>query len=442
MLLPLVALLLLAQGESSWDRRERLAGEDLAQVKAELRKQDPTLEYFQALDKRPIDSVYSLLLVNAAPLVRNSQGTRSTPDFRRGQIGLFVVTGLENQVYMVLDRYPTDVNHPWPSMEPPTQNAAYLHAYDDYRIYLGSTKYFYDLHSRRKTGKIEYQRMALKVSARGGGRLYYAAGTEVYPRAFRAVVTVEPREKSPPVFDVRPLKGEEPGTLIPGLGRKPVKEFDLGGGRSLALIQHTPGPELDGIAIKLPRRDAMQYPVPVVDLDFYMKVRAPLDPLLRRNPSQRPLEIENRIGPCVMEGSTLWFASTFYDGEGMSGLGAIGTFDAGTRKCEMRYFPEIVCWSGSALRLDGDDVWVGLARRPEGAVFGGGLLRFNRKTRSARTYPVKDVIYTIDRVGDALYLGTSHGLHMLRGETLTQYRFEPDERGRIHVVARHAIDGR
>lgn len=385
MLLPLVALLLLAQGESVWDRRERLASEDLAQVKAELRKQDPTLEYFQALDKRPIDSVYSMLLVNAAPLERNPQRTRSMPDFRRGQIGLFVVTGARNQIYMVLDRYPSDVNHPWPLMEPPSANTVYLHAFTDYGIYLGSTKYLYDLHTRRKAGKVEYQRMGLNASTRGGGRLYYAAGTEVYPRTFRAVVTVEPHEKAPPVFDVRTLKGEEPGTLIPGLGRKPVKEFDLGGGRSLALIQHGPGPELDGIAIKLPRRGAMQYPVPVVDLDYYMKVRAPLDPLLRRNPSRRPLEIENRIGPYEMEGSRLWFASTFYDGEGMSGLGAIGTFDAGTRKYEMSFFPEIVCWPGSALRLDGDDVWVGLARRPGGAVYGGGLLRYNRKMHSART---------------------------------------------------------
>lgn len=116
LLLPLVALLLLAQGESVWDRRERLASEDLAQVKAELRKQDPTLEYFQALDKRPIDSLYSMLLVNAAPLERNPQRTRSRPNFRRGQIGLSVVAEARNQIYMVLDRYPSDVNHPWPLM--------------------------------------------------------------------------------------------------------------------------------------------------------------------------------------------------------------------------------------------------------------------------------------------------------------------------------------
>jgi hypothetical protein len=87
--------------------------------------------------------------------------------------------------------------------------------------------------------------------------------------------------------------------------------------------------------------------------------------------------------------------------------------------------------------LEGDDVWVGLACRPEGALYGGGLLRYNRRTRAVRTYPVHDLIYTIDRAGDALYMGTVHGLYMLRGETLTQYRFEPDERGRIHVIARH-----
>jgi hypothetical protein len=438
MLLPLVALLLLAQGESYWTRRELLRREDLTAVKAEFQKRDPTLEYFEILDKRPIDGTYAVLIVQAAPMERSPKWPKPTMDHRRGERGVFVVTGHQNRIHMVLDRYAARAHDPLPSLEPPTVNVAYLDAYAYYGRYVGSTKYIYDLHTRRKATKIEYLQMALRASAWGGKRLYYAAARRTArPQQYQALVTVEPRLGAVPSFEVRPLNGREPETLIPALADKPRTRFDLGGARSLSLVRRESGPGFDEVAVDDPGRNTANYAVPIPGMDLYMKVRVPVDPLLRRYPSQRPNTITNQIGPFAMNGSMLWFTTTFYDGEGLSSLGAIGTFDARTRKFQMRYLPEIARWSGSALRLDGDDVWVGLAGQPEGAVYGGGLLRYNRKTGAVRTYPVHDLIYTIDRAGDAIYLGTAHGLYMLRGETLTQYRFEPDQRGRIHVVARH-----
>lgn len=438
MLPPLVALLLLAQGESYWTRRKLLRHEDLTAVKAEFQKHDPTLEHFEILDKRPIDGTYAVLIAQAAPLERSPQRPRPTPDHRRGERGVFVVAGQQNRIHMVLDCYPASADHPQPSMEPPTVNVTYLDAYAYYGRYAGSTKYIYDLHTRRKAAKIEYLQMALTASARGGKRLYYAAARRnAWPLQYQALVTVEPRPGAPAEFEMRPLNGREPEALVPALGRKPATKFDLGGGRSLSLVRRESGPGFDDVAVDDPGFNIENYAVPIPGMDPYMRVRAPVDPMLRRYPSQRPNRITNQIGPFAMDGSMLWFATTFYDGEGCSSLGAIGTFDVGTRKFEMRYLPEMARWSGSTLRLDGDDVWVGLACRPEGADFGGGLLRYNRKTGAVRTYPVNDLIYTIDRAGGALYLGTAHGLYMLRGETLTQYRFEPDQRGRIHVVARH-----
>lgn len=144
----------------------------------------------------------------------------------------------------------------------------------------------------------------------------------------------------------------------------------------------------------------------------------------------------NDIGPAAFDRDKLWFANTFYDGEGTSGVGAIGTFHVATRKYEMRYLPEIARWSGSALLHDGDDLWIGLSRRPEGATYGGGLLRYNTQTGAVRTYPVTDLISFIDRVQDALYLGTSHGVYMLREDKLTQLRFEPDADSRLVMLMR------
>jgi hypothetical protein len=78
-----------------------------------------------------------------------------------------------------------------------------------------------------------------------------------------------------------------------------------------------------------------------------------------------------------MDRSTIWFTNNFYDGEGTSGVGAVGAFDVRTRRFEMRYLPEIAAWSGSAISLDGEGLWIGLMRQPEGAAFSGGLLHYN-----------------------------------------------------------------
>jgi hypothetical protein len=123
------------------------------------------------------------------------------------------------------------------------------------------------------------------------------------------------------------------------------------------------------------------------------------------------------------------------DGEGHSGVGAVGTFDIQSGRYHMRYLPEIAASSGSAIRLDGDALWIGLLHRGEGAATGGGLLRYNTKTGSVNRYAVPDVIYTIDRLGDALYCGTSHGLYMVQDGKVTQLRFEPDDRGTLIMVA-------
>jgi hypothetical protein len=155
---------------------------------------------------------------------------------------------------------------------------------------------------------------------------------------------------------------------------------------------------------------------------------------------QAPGEIENDIGPFVLDGHKIWFANTFYDSEGFSGVGAIGVFDISTRKYDMRYLPEIAPWSGSAILLDGADLWIGLMRRPEGAEYGAGLLRYNTATGAVAKFPVADYIHTIDRLGNTVYCGTSHGLYTVRGNQVTQLRFEPDDQGKLVMVPREVRD--
>ena len=65
------------------------------------------------------------------------------------------------------------------------------------------------------------------------------------------------------------------------------------------------------------------YPVPISTMALYREVFP-----------DKPAggEIENDIGAFVLDGNKIWFANTFYDAEGVSGVGAIGSFDISTRK--------------------------------------------------------------------------------------------------------------
>jgi hypothetical protein len=146
--------------------------------------------------------------------------------------------------------------------------------------------------------------------------------------------------------------------------------------------------------------------------------------------------IETDIGPWAADASRIWFANTFYDAEGFSGAGAIGSFEFASRKYIMRYLPVIAPWSGSAILLDRGALWIGLMRRPEGDTIGGGLLRYDLHDGSTRRYPFRDYVYTIDRVEETIYCGTSDGLYTLDGEALRHFSFEPDAAGRLTLVER------
>ncbi len=98
--------------------------------------------------------------------------------------------------------------------------------------------------------------------------------------------------------------------------------------------------------------------------------------------------------------------------------------------------PQIAPWSGSALLLDSGSIWIGLMRQPEGAAYGGGVLRFDMQSGSARKYPVNDYVATITRDGSTLYFGTAHGVYVYDTDknSLAHVRVEPGLLGPLKVV--------
>jgi hypothetical protein len=344
------------------------------------------------------------------------------------QIGIFVVSGKTNQVRLALDRYPLSGTAGYPTLERATAHVTYAHFYEDYGLYYGSIKYIYDLASARPPLKIRYGILALTSSERRNGKLRYAASFGGSER--HATIVIEPRAgDAAPAYSI----ADAPAPWAWDLAAEPARLATTDGQSVIVANKTPPGQphQASGIYVIGKSGGKQYYPAPIPTMALHRKLLPD---------TQAPGEIENDIGPFVLHGHKIWFATTFYDSEGFSGVGAMGSFDISTRQYEMRYLPEIAPWSGSAILLDGADLWIGLMRRPEGAEYGAGLLRYNTATGAVAKYPVADYIHTIDRLGDTLYCGTSHGLYTVRGSRVTQLRFEPDDQGKLVMVPREVQD--
>ncbi len=135
--------------------------------------------------------------------------------------------------------------------------------------------------------------------------------------------------------------------------------------------------------------------------------------------------IGEEIGAYQVVDGRVWLGKRFYDGEGTTGVGALGYFDIAQQKFVFLDIPEIVDWSVSAILVESQTVWAGLQNNPEGASRSGGLLRHDVKTSSTHIYPIEDLIQTIHRSGNALLIGTSNGIYVFRADHLIRYRAEP-----------------
>jgi len=185
------------------------------------------------------------------------------------------------------------------------------------------------------------------------------------------------------------------------------------------------------------------YPFPQSPLEEHRRLRPERDEQQGREINWT---IEENVGPfSIFPGSPpnprtgerepprFWFAKTFYDGEGYSGVGGVGYFDTDRMEYVIFSPPELAPWSTSALMLGANDtLWVGLYRQPEGADYSGGLLHFDPATGNARVYDVKEII-TLIYPGPTL--STTNGIYTLRDEKLERFVIEPDLVGKLQIIA-------
>jgi hypothetical protein len=148
-------------------------------------------------------------------------------------------------------------------------------------------------------------------------------------------------------------------------------------------------------------------------------------------------EIDEQIGPHQLEGGRLWFGKTFYNAEGMTGVGGFGYFDTATRAYRLITPPEIYAWSVSAILVEADSVWLALDRRGEYGNYPGGLLWWDRKRATVEHWDMPWIAVNMARGGDAIYIGTTDGIAVLRGGRIMSYFVDRSADGRYEMAVRN-----
>jgi len=216
-----------------------------------------------------------------------------------------------------------------------------------------------------------------------------------------------------------------PADVTPAFG--PRKRFRL------ATEKNGDGWDSPLVVEKVGTKEKM-YRLPQSDLKTWQLARK--DEIANGIPADQPL-ISEEIGPHQLEGNRLWFGKTFYNGEGRTGVGGFGYFDATTRSYRLYSPAEIYRWSVSAIRVEPDFIWLGLYHFGEyGGDPGDLFLRWDRKTEEVRRFTVRSFISQISRHHNALYLSGFDGIDVLRGDEIQSYFIDRTVNGRYQIVER------
>jgi len=361
---------------------------------------DASLQWFSVVATRRVDANSEVVLAEAAPM--ESDGVRPpAPTMQRMQLGVFLESSKTHQVEMVIDISPWSAEE-YPQLDEVDAHSIRLHSLGDYGDYVESVRYFYDASLRKPATKIRYRVAGLESARIENGKLIFTAeygfGGEQFALNKRRVTITVSAASAPPLFVVA-----EDRSHASSSSAEPV--FHAGDQTFSVETKSQPS----GIWITDASGNKRFFPAPAI-----------------------------HIGPVVFDSRTIWFARRFLDSDAYSVAGAIVAFDPRSHKYRVHELPEIGSLSGTAILADGDNIWLGLEGRPEAEGTNPALLRYNKSTGAVQKYAVNDIVYTINRVGETIYCGTSDGLYTIRSGAIHQYRFEPDASGKLTMVERPA----
>lgn len=173
------------------------------------------------------------------------------------------------------------------------------------------------------------------------------------------------------------------------------------------------------------------YPLPQSTYDDFARARPEraLNGYVREGTT-----IEETIGSVQPEGDKLWFGKTFYDGEGNSGVGGFGYFDATNRQYHLFALPEVADFAISPILVQPDAIWMSAFWSCEYGCPPGRVLRYDRKSQAIRKYELPDNVYGFIASGNRLLAYTNFGIAVIEGDQTRRYFVDRTTDGRLRIV--------
>lgn len=298
-------------------------------------------------------------------------------------------------------------------------------------------KFVYDIRSKALVKQIDYQPFALRrIFVTGDSAVLVGSDTRQL-----VAVKYDAGEQTP--FHI--LKGAEAGEWTERIERSAGAGWYLSP-RPFTPVRFGPGDRFALIQRDVTRNNGSDKRLVVVDraggrTKYYWLPQSSYDEFARARPEQvrngygrQDTTIDETIGPWQIVDGTLWFAKSFYDGEGVKGVGGFGYFDTDEPKYHIYSPQEMADWSASAMLVEPQTVYLALAANGEYGTVGGGLLRFDRASEKVQRIEFRELVGEIVRIKDRLLLATDFGAAVVENHRPRRFFVDESTDGRLQVV--------
>lgn len=150
--------------------------------------------------------------------------------------------------------------------------------------------------------------------------------------------------------------------------------------------------------------------------------------------SRAQTTIEEQIGRWQIVDGRLWFGKAFYDGEGMTGVGGFGFFDTDSRRFQIYSPPQIRDYSVTAMLVESDSLFLGVATAGEWSTYSAGVLQLSLTGKALGRIDLKEPVGGIVRAEGVLLMATSFGVALFDGQNVRRFFVDQTPGGRLRVV--------
>ncbi|MBU2572480.1 MAG: hypothetical protein KKH28_00165 [Elusimicrobia bacterium] len=296
-------------------------------------------------------------------------------------------------------------------------------------------RYFFDLKTKTLKADFPYNDISLDKMVRYGGEFFFSGNIDYSSAIIFRLKSASPENGKYEYEAITKIEGEKIGPIsgieekdgeLRFISKEKTYIFAKDGKFKAEINPKVLQVKVSPHEMRIPKEGGDDvWSVPSPGYELFAKYR----PDKVKGGSLRGALVENLIGPWVRVGSKIWFGIKFYDGEGRTGIGGYGIFDADTMNAEVRYSTETAPWSASAIFVDNDRVCLGLYGQPEGSAYPGGLFCDYLKTKIKKVFRIPQIINSIQESDGKLVVAASDGLYIVQYNRVVGGKFSVNEDG-------------